>query len=63
LAGERAGYVVAMHPRLWRLLISGSLRLFLSLTAVEHGVLLVGLLAVGISMLVPAPRPRHSEKP
>ena len=45
-----------MSPKMWRLLISASLRLFLSLTAVEHGVLLVGLLVVGISMLVPAPK-------
>ncbi|MBE1501663.1 hypothetical protein H4696_008763 [Amycolatopsis lexingtonensis] len=47
-----------MSPRMWRLLISGSLRLFLisAVPAAAHLSVLVGLVAGVIAFVVPAPR-------
>lgn len=46
---------------MWRLLISGSLRLFLisAVPATAHVSVLAGLAAGVIAFLVPAPRSRH----
>ena len=53
-----------MSPRMWRLLISGSLRLFLISTvpAAAHLSVLAGLAAAVIAFVVPAPRGRHDER-
>jgi hypothetical protein len=50
-----------MNPKLWRLLISGSLRLFLisAVPAAAHLSLIVGLLATVIAFVVPAPQTPH----
>ncbi|MFD9893494.1 hypothetical protein ACFWY9_29470 [Amycolatopsis sp. NPDC059027] len=46
-----------MDPRLWRLLVTGSLRLFLACTAptVIQAPVLIGILGVLVALLVPAP--------
>lgn len=46
---------------MWRLLISGSLRLFLlsAVPAAAHLSLFVGLAATAIAVLVPAPQTPH----
>ncbi|MDS0132160.1 MULTISPECIES: hypothetical protein [unclassified Amycolatopsis] len=53
-----------MSPRMWRLLISGSLRLFLisAVPAAAHLSVLVGLAAAVIAFVVPAPRARHDDR-
>ena len=50
-----------MSPKMWRLLISGTLRLFLISTvpAAVHLSVLAGLAATVIAFVVPAPRGRH----
>jgi hypothetical protein len=50
-----------MSPKMWRLLISGSLRLFLisAVPAAAHLSVLAGLAATVIAFVVPAPRSRH----
>ncbi len=47
-----------MNPKMWRLLISGSLRLFLisAVPAAAHLSLFVGVVATVIAFVVPAPR-------
>ncbi|MDQ7808449.1 hypothetical protein Q5425_32345 [Amycolatopsis sp. A133] len=52
-----------MSPRMWRLLISGSLRLFLisAVPAAAHLSVLAGVAATAIAFLVPAPRSRHED--
>lgn len=61
LAAARRGYLPIMSPRMWRLLISGSLRLFLisAVPAAAHLSVLAGLAAAVIAFVVPAPRSRH----
>jgi hypothetical protein len=60
----RRGYLLIMSPRMWRLLISGSLRLFLisAVPATVHLSVLAGLAAGVIAFLVPAPRSRHDDR-
>lgn len=50
-----------MNPKLWRLLVSGSLRLFLlgAVPASAHLSLFAGLAATVIVFVVPAPRTPH----
>ncbi|WP_158226789.1 hypothetical protein [Amycolatopsis vastitatis] len=50
-----------MSPKMWRLLISGSLRLFLisAVPAAAHLSVLAGLAATVIAFVVPAPRGRR----
>jgi hypothetical protein len=50
-----------MNPKLWRLLISGTLRLFLisAVPTAAHLSLLAGLLATVIAFVVPAPQTPH----
>ncbi|GAA4548030.1 hypothetical protein [Amycolatopsis samaneae] len=50
-----------MDPRLWRLLVTGSLRLFLACTApvVIQAPILVAVAGVLVALLVPAPTPLH----
>ncbi|MFJ7216199.1 hypothetical protein [Amycolatopsis sp. NPDC098790] len=50
-----------MNPKMWRLLISGSLRLFLisAVPAAAHLSLFVGVVATVIAFVVPAPRTLH----
>jgi hypothetical protein len=57
----RRGYLLIMSPRMWRLLISGSLRLFLisAVPAAAHLSVLAGLAATVIAFVVPPPRSRH----
>jgi len=64
LAPARRGYLPIMSPRMWRLLISGSLRLFLisSVPAAVHLSVLAGLAAAVIAFVVPAPRGRHDNR-
>jgi hypothetical protein len=49
---------------MWRLMISGSLRLFLisSVPAAAHLSVLAGLAAAVIAFVVPAPRGRHDDR-
>lgn len=51
-----------MNPTLWRLLISGSLRLFLmaAVPVAAHLSVLAALASFVIAFLVPAPSRRHS---
>jgi hypothetical protein len=53
-----------MSPKMWRLLVSGSLRLFLLTAAptVAHLPLFAGLVAGAIVFVVPAPRPREEPR-
>lgn len=53
------GYFAIMDPRLWRLLVTGSLRLFLACTApvVIQAPILVAVAGVLVALLVPAPAP------
>jgi hypothetical protein len=53
-----------MSPKMWRLLVSGTLRLFLvtAVPAVGHFPLFAGLVASAIVFVVPAPRPRHEPR-
>ncbi|HEY3471512.1 MAG TPA: hypothetical protein VGL47_40705 [Amycolatopsis sp.] len=55
------GYLLIMSPRMWRLLIAGSLRLFLisAVPAAAHLSVFAGLLATVIAFVVPAPRTPH----
>jgi hypothetical protein len=50
-----------MSPKMWRLLISGSLRLFLisAVPAAAHLSLFAGLVATVIAFVVPAPQTAH----
>jgi hypothetical protein len=50
-----------MNPKMWRLLISGSLRLFLvsAVPAAAHLSLFAGVVATAIVFVVPAPRTPH----
>ncbi|MEV4054943.1 hypothetical protein AB0J55_27405 [Amycolatopsis sp. NPDC049688] len=50
-----------MSPKMWRLLISGTLRLFLisAVPAAVHVSVLAGLAATVIAFVVPPPRSRH----
>ena len=50
-----------MNPKMWRLLISGSLRLFLitAVPAAAHLSLFAGLAATVIAFVVPAPQTPH----
>ncbi|MEU0537558.1 hypothetical protein [Amycolatopsis tolypomycina] len=63
LTAARRGYLLIMSPRMWRLLISGSLRLFLlsAVPAAAHLSVLAGLAAAVIAFVVPAPRSRHDD--
>jgi hypothetical protein len=66
-AGDRGvatrpqGYLLIMSPKMWRLLISGSLRLFLisAVPAAAHLSLFVGVVATVIAFVVPAPQTAH----
>ncbi|SFW70009.1 hypothetical protein SAMN04489730_3055 [Amycolatopsis australiensis] len=53
--------MLIMSPKMWRLLISGSLRLFLvsAVPAAAHLSLFAGMLATAIAFVVPAPRTPH----
>jgi hypothetical protein len=64
LTAARRGYLSIMSPRMWRLMISGSLRLFLisSVPAAAHLSVLAGLAAAVIAFVVPAPRGRHDDR-
>lgn len=55
------GYLLIMNPKMWRLLVSGSLRLFLvsAVPAAAHLSLFAGVLATAIVFVVPAPRTPH----
>ncbi|OXM67597.1 hypothetical protein CF165_14350 [Amycolatopsis vastitatis] len=61
LTASRRGYLLIMSPKMWRLLISGSLRLFLisAVPAAAHLSVLAGLAATVIAFVVPAPRGRR----
>jgi len=64
LTAARRGYLLIMSPRMWRLLISGSLRLFLlsAVPAAPHLSVLAGLAATVIAFVVPAARSRHEDR-
>lgn len=53
-----------MSPKMWHLLVSGSLRLFLltAVPATAHLPLLAGLAASAIVFVVPAPRSRDEPR-
>ncbi|WP_410568289.1 hypothetical protein [Amycolatopsis sp. cmx-4-61] len=53
-----------MSPTMWRLLISGSLRLFLitAVPAAAHLSVFAGLVAGVIAFVVPAPHSRHDDR-
>ena len=55
------GTQLIMSPKMWRLLISGSLRLFLitAVPAAAHLSLFAGLAATVIAFVVPAPLTPH----
>jgi hypothetical protein len=57
--------MLIMSPRMWRLLISGTLRLFLitAAPAAVHLPVFVGLAATVIAFVVPAPRTGRSSVP
>lgn len=61
MAVRGPGYLLIMNPKMWRLLISGSLRLFLigAVPAAAHLSLFVGVVATAIAFVVPAPRTPH----
>lgn len=61
MATEGPGYLLIMNPKMWRLLVSGSLRLFLvsAVPAAAHLSLFVGVVATAIVFVVPAPRTPH----
>jgi hypothetical protein len=61
VATAARGYLLIMNPKMWRLLISGSLRLFLisAVPAAAHLSLFVGVVATVIAFVVPAPRTPH----
>lgn len=48
-----------MNPKVWRLPISGSLRLLSAVPAAAHLSLFVGVVATVIAVVVPAPRTAH----
>ena len=61
MAGGGPGYLLIMNPKMWRLLVSGSLRLFLvgAVPAAAHLSLFVGVVATAIVFVVPAPQTLH----
>lgn len=61
VAARGPGYLLIMSPKVWRLLISGSLRLFLisAVPAAAHLSLFVGVVATVIAFVVPAPQTPH----
>jgi hypothetical protein len=66
VAAGGPGYLSIMSPKMWRLLISGTLRLFLisAVPAAAHLSLFVGVVATVIAFVVPAPRtPRERPGP
>jgi hypothetical protein len=53
--------MLIMNPKMWRLLVSGTLRLFLvsAVPAAAHLSLFVGVVATAIVFVVPAPQTPH----